>query len=532
MEQDISETEALDPEADLERLRLALSTTPMLVWEWDLATNRISSLLDLFGMKAAISDEEPYQRVHDEDLQRVLEWVTRTIAGEKVGAIDFRVIMPDGQQRWFSGRAQRRCGADGQATHLYGVTLDITEQMLAVRAAAEEADRAKDELLATLSHELRTPLTPARTLAQMLERDETLAPEHRAVAAEIGVHIGTEARLIDDLLDFERLVHEGVQLRITSVDVHEQVRHALAVCAPFIRRKHLVLEEALNASHSIVHGDVLRLRQVLWNLVQNAVKFTLAGGQVRVRSANPQPGVLVLEVEDNGFGIDPRKLERIFQGFDRGGLQPGLKGGLGLGLAIGRRIAEAHGGTLTAASPGLGSVATFTLRLPAAAEAEAAAELPAEPRPAAAPPDAERPLEILLVEDHRPTSKAIARLLSSHGHTIQVVDSLAAAERAVAAKRFDLLLCDIQLPEGSGLDLLPRVRHHLRRWAAGGDEAPAIVLSGFARDSDVSRSLAAGFVAHLAKPVDQAHLLAAIRRATAGMEPGEGHALRAPASGE
>jgi signal transduction histidine kinase/ActR/RegA family two-component response regulator len=470
-------------------------------------------LLDTFGLGAILFDEEPYQRVHAEDFQRVLEWVTRITAGERVGAVDFRYIMPDGQQRWLSCRAWRRCGADGQATHLYGVTLDLTEQILAVRAAAEEADRIKDEFVAMLSHELRTPLTPARTLAQMLEHDETLAPEHRAAAAEIGMHIGTETRLINDLLDFERVVHEGVQLQLTSVDVHEQVRHALGICAPLVRRKRLVVEEELTAAHPVVHGDVLRLRQVLWNLVQNAARFTPFDGHIRVRSANPRPGVLVLEVEDDGLGIKPDMLEKICAGFERGGHKPDSVGGVGLGLAIGRRIAEAHGGTLTAASPGLGNGAIFTLRLPAEADAEAAAEPPEAP--ATEPPDADRPLKILLVEDHRPTAKAIARLLRSHGHTVQVVEGHATAEHAVAGERFDLLLCDIQLPDGSGVDLLPRVRHHLRRWAAGGAEAPAIVLSGFARDSDVARSLAAGYVEHLAKPVDQAVLFAAIRRATA-----------------
>src|SRR3954451_24482620 len=139
----MSKPEAPAPESDLERLRLSLPTTPMFVWEWELATSRISALLDTFGMRSALSDEEPYQRVHVEDFQRVLEWAGRVIAGEREGAVDFRYVMPDGQQRWLSSRAQRRCGADGQATHLYGVTLDITEQMLAVRAAAEEVDRAK-----------------------------------------------------------------------------------------------------------------------------------------------------------------------------------------------------------------------------------------------------------------------------------------------------------------------------------------------------------------------------------------------------
>jgi two-component system CheB/CheR fusion protein len=517
LDRETSNTEA--SESDLERLQLALSTTPMFVWEWELATGKIFPLFDTFGLRDVLYREEhkPFQRVHPEDLQRVQDAVARIVAGEVTEAVDFRLVLSPGQQRWCSFRARRRCGADGEPTHLCGVTLDLTEQVLAAKAAAERANRAKDEFLAVLSHELRTPLAPARTLIQMLEHDATLAPEHRAVAAEISMHIGSEVRLIDDLLDFERLVHGKVDLHLTPVDVHEQARQALGISAALISRKRLVLQESLTATHPVIRGDVIRLRQVMWNLIQNAVKFTPHDGQIWVRSSNPQPDVLVVEVEDNGLGIHPEMLEKIFDEFERGGRGPDAQGGLGLGLAISRRIVEAHGGSLTAASPGRGGGAVFKLRLPALAdEVAAAAEPPeAEVPPAAEPSGADRLLEILIVEDHRPTAKALARLLRSHGHTVEAVNSLAAAERAVAARRFDLLLCDIQLPEGSGLDLLPRVRHHLRRWAAGGAEAPAIVLSGFAREQDIARTLAAGFVAHLAKPVDQALLFAAIRRATA-----------------
>jgi signal transduction histidine kinase/ActR/RegA family two-component response regulator len=488
----------------------------MFVWEWELATNELAPLLDNFGLWGA--GGELFRRVHAEDLQRVLEAVARITAGEILGATDFRLVTPEGQQRWCSFHARRRCGADGQPTHLYGVTFDLTEQMLAVKASAEKADRAKDEFLAMLSHELRTPLTPARALVQMLEGDETLAPEHRAVAAEISLHIGSEVRLIDDLLAYERLVHNGVQLHPVPVDIHEQVRHALAVCAPLIRVKRLEVEESLTATHPVVLGDALRLQQVLWNLVQNSVKFTPSGGRILVRSANPQPEVLEIEVEDNGFGIEPGMLEKVFEGFVRAGRRPDSMGGLGLGLAISRRLAEVHGGTLTAASPGPEGGATFTLRLISTPDVTSAA---AEP-PVAAPPFAEpgeaRPLKILLIEDNPPTARAISRLLSSHGHTVKAVNGLVASEQAVAVERFDLFLCDLELPEGSGLDFLPRVRHHLRRWAAGGAEAPAIVLSGFAQESDCVRSLAAGYVAHLAKPVDQADLLATIRWATARTE--------------
>jgi signal transduction histidine kinase/ActR/RegA family two-component response regulator len=507
---------------DQDRLRLALSTTPMFVWEWDLATNRVEPLHDNLGLWDDCGGDI-CRWIHAEDLARVQEASARIAAGETLGATDFRLVMSAGEERWCSFRAQRRGGAEGQPTRLCGVTLDITEQMLAVKAAADEASRAKDEFLAMLSHELRTPLTPARALVQMLERDESLAPEHRAVVAEVAMHIGSEVRLIEDLLAFERVVRDLVQLQLTTVDVHEQVRHALAVCAPLIRLKRLVVIESLSAAHPVVLGDALRLRQVMWNLVQNAVKFTPYEGTISVRSANPEPGEIVIEVEDTGFGIKPGMLQKIFEGFERGGRRPDSLGGLGLGLAISRRLVELHGGKLTAASPGIGRGATFTLRLATSAARPAGEPQAAESAalPAATPPGAARPLEILFVEDHPPSARAIARLLRTHGHTVQVVNGLVAAERAVAAGRFDLLLCDLQLPEGSSLDFLPRIRHHLRRWAAGGAEAPAIALSGFARESDVARSLAAGYVEHLAKPVDQDHLLDAIRRATTRPDPNE-----------
>ena len=492
-----------------ERLRFALSAFPMFVWEWELATDRVVRLHDELGFEG--SGEDFFQRIHPEDLQRVRDAAARIVAGEDLGAVDFRFRTPGGPERWCSFRAQRLYGADGRPTHLCGVTLDITERVL----AAEEANRAKDEFLAMLSHELRTPLTPALTLAQMLVQDQSLAPEHRAMIAEISLHIGSEKRLVEDLLAFERLVHDRVQLNLASVDLHEQVRHALAVCAPLIRHKRLSVDESLAAAEPVVRADALRLRQVLWNLAQNAVKFSQPAGKIFVRTANPEPGVLVLEVEDNGDGIEPSMLEKIFEGFERAGRRLDWMGGLGLGLAISRKIVELHGGTLTAASPGSGQGATFTLRLATTGTAGAAAGIRTAAPPSTEPPSAGPPLKILLLEDHPATTRAIARLLRSHGHDVRTASGLAAAERTVAAERFDLLICDLQLPEGSGLDFLPRVRHHLQRWAAGGAEAPAIVLSGFARESDVARSLAAGYVAHLSKPVDQDELLDAIRRATA-----------------
>ncbi len=519
-EQTGSPEDTQSPQLEAEdRLRFVLSAAPMFVWEWELATGKVVSLHDSLDIRDD-SAEGLFGWIHAEDLERVREALARIAAGEMLEAVDFRLVPPGGQERWCSFRARRRCGADGQPTHICGVTIDINERILAAKAAGEEANRVKDEFLAMLSHELRTPLAPARALVQMLERDASLASEHRALVAEIGTHIGSEKRLIDDLLAFERLVHDRVELNLTAVEIHDLVRHALAVCAPLIQLKRLNVLERFTAIHPVVQGDTIRLRQVLWNLVQNAVKFTPQRGRICVRTANPEPGVLVLQVEDNGSGIKPGMLEKIFDGFERAGRRPDSLGGLGLGLAISRKIVELHGGTLTAASPGRGRGATFTLRLTATDAAGAAAQTQVVAPPSAEPPGADQPLRILLLEDHPATARAITRLLQSHGHTVQIADGLVAAERIVAAGRFDLLLCDLYLPEGSGLDFLPRIRHHLERWAAGGAEAPAIVLSGFARESDVTRSLAAGYVAHLAKPVDQDELLAAIRRAMARTGPG------------
>jgi signal transduction histidine kinase/ActR/RegA family two-component response regulator len=497
-----------EEEEEVERLRFALSTTPVFVWEWDLATDRVVSLHDELGI-SDLSGEGFFRRIHADDLGRVRDAVARLIAGETLEAVDFRLLTPEGRERWCTFRARRRFGADGRPTHLCGLTIDITGRIL----AAKEADRAKDEFLAMLSHELRTPLTPAHALLQMLERDASLAPEHRSTVAEIAMHIGSEKRLIEDLLSFERLVHETVQLRLAAVDVHEQARHALAVCAPLIRLKRLNVVESLTAADPVVRGDALRLRQVLWNLIQNAVKFTPQEGRICVRTANPEPGVLLLEVEDTGLGLEPEMLQKIFGAFERAGRQPNGQGGLGLGLAISQRIVELHGGTLTAASPGNGGGATFTFRLATIEAAQAAAQTASAPP--SAPPGADRPLKILIVEDHLLTARAIARLLRSHGHTVLTAGGVDAAARSVAAQRFDLLICDLQLPDGSGLDLLPQIQHHLRHWATGAAATPAIVLSGFARESDVARSLAAGYVAHLSKPVDQDELLDAIRQATA-----------------
>jgi CheY-like chemotaxis protein len=308
-----------------------------------------------------------------------------------------------------------------------------------------------------------------------------------------------EARLIDDLLDVTRVVHGKLLLDRVAVDVHELVHQTLGICRSDLHGKHMRLNLALDAGRRHVEGDPARLQQVLWNLIKNAVKFSPDGGTVSVRTRNEpgaspdEPPRLVLDVTDTGIGIEPDALPRIFNAFEQGEAAITRRfGGLGLGLAISRSVAEAHGGRLSATSAGKGRGATFRLELvtkPSAVPTPAAAETP---RPGAAP---RRSLRILLVEDDLPSLRVMTRLLQQRGHAVTTADSVASAAEAAARDGFDLLISDIGLPDGTGLDLIARLR-------AASIDLRAIALTGFGMDDDIRRSREAGFLAHLTKPVN------------------------------
>jgi PAS domain S-box-containing protein len=397
------------------------------------------------------------------------------------------------------------------------------DELRGAKELAEAACRAKDQFLAALSHELRTPLTPALlTVAALLEEPEA-AGELRPALEMVRRNIESEARLIDDLLDVVRATRGRLSLELRRVDVHAVLRQALATCRPEIEAAGLALGLELSAPEHHATADPDRLQQVFWNLIKNAAKFTPRGGSLVIRSHNedasspgpdtaPGAGRLVIEVADDGIGIEPDVLPRIFDPFEQG--TPALRrrsGGLGLGLAISRTVAEAHGGRLTAASAGTGRGTTFTLEL-AVEPAEAPASTPA-PAPAPAPAAGPGPLQILLVEDNRDTLRALARLLERHGHRVRAAADLATARRLAAAGPFDLLLSDIDLPDGDGRDLMRELRQR--------GAVPGIAMSGFGSEADIRASREAGFAAHLIKPITPREVDDAIRRVLldAGGEP-------------
>jgi PAS domain S-box-containing protein len=381
---------------------------------------------------------------------------------------------------------------------------------------ARAASAAKDQFLAALSHELRTPLTPIIAALSGLEpqvaRGGLSMNELRDLFGMVRRNLDYEVRLIDDLLDASRMTLGKLTLDRQVVDLHAIISEVVSLLSTELRRKGLVLEVALTAQRHHVEGDPMRLRQVFWNLLRNAIKFTGAGGRVTMGTSNVGQVVRV-DVQDSGVGISPADLPRIFDRFVQ--TAAGARaGGMGLGLTIVEGIVEAHGGRVQASSAGLNKGTRFIVELEAvraarrpAATAQVSADTPT-PGPAAA--EAEAPAQarhILLVEDHEETAEILADLLRGQGYLVAVAHSVKEALAQANQQRIDLLITDIGLPDGSGLDLMNRLKPRL--------ELPPIALSGYGRQVDVDRSRAAGFGYHLVKPVEFPALLRVIQRACA-----------------
>ena len=389
----------------------------------------------------------------------------------------------------------------------------VNRAQIAARAQAEAASQTKDHFMATLSHELRTPLTPVLAVLSRLEkRRDPLPSDVREGMAMIRRNVELEARLIDDLLDLTRISQGKLELRRGPTDVRQVLAHALeASDRPGSPGPALITE--IENAELWTWADAPRLTQVFWNLISNARKFTPPEGKVRVRAWREE-GEVVVEVSDTGIGINPEVLPRIFDAFQQGQRHITRRfGGLGLGLAITEKIVALHGGRIGAASRGRGEGATFTVRLPAGKPAVPPSfpwETPPEPLPARVE---DRPLHILLVEDHPDTAEAMADLLRATGLRVTVAGSVAEGRAAAESAgsnggRIDLVLSDIGLPDGSGHDLMAELS---RRFGLRG-----IALTGYGMEEDVERSKQVGFARHLTKPVSLDQLESAIRQVASG----------------
>ena len=368
------------------------------------------------------------------------------------------------------------------------------------------ANAAKDQFLALLSHELRNPLSPVIAMVAELEAHLTDSAEVRQALDVIRRNVELEARLIDDLLDITRIAKGKLKLSLEPVSVHNVLQRALEICHEEISQKALKIELNLNAHDHFVQGDPARLQQVFWNLIKNSVKFTDEGGRISLATSNPQPGQIEIDVSDSGIGIEPDKVSKIFTAFEQGQSSITRKfGGLGLGLAISKAMVLAHGGIISASSPGPNCGATFSVRLGTIAEpaAKDGGSPPNGAQPVSRPMPAARPPRLLVVDDHEDTCTGLKMILERRGYDITVAYTADQATEKARQENFDLLISDIGLPDRSGYELMKEMR---------GRGVPGIALSGFGMEHDVNRARAAGFSEHLTKPINFERLEEVIRQ--------------------
>jgi PAS domain S-box-containing protein len=430
-------------------------------------------------------------------------------------------------RRWVHVVYEPLRGEGGEVTGIVSVLSDITERQLAAqeleraRDEAVNASRAKDDFLAALSHELRTPLNPVLLLATDAGTNPNLTPEVREDFETIRKNVELEARLIDDLLDLTRITKGKMVLAHQTVDAHEVVRDALSTVRGELasRKVEVILE--LTEGRPIVRGDPVRLQQVFWNVLKNAVKFTSDKGKVVVTSSVAEDrGTFVLRITDTGIGITPAELGHIFDAFVQGDHARGVGshrfGGLGLGLAISRKLVELHSGRIYAESEGRNKGSTFVIELPLDVFADAEGDGKGAPadqsgfRILTSGADVSSPQRsILLVEDHTPTRVALERLLKRRHFRVFVGGSGAEARAIAKVEKIDLVISDIGLPDCSGYDLMAELE--------GLYNLKGIALTGYGMEGDIARSRATGFAVHLMKPVSMNALDAAITAISTGV---------------
>jgi signal transduction histidine kinase len=449
---------------------------------------------------ASIRQLIPPERQSEED--RIFECIRR---GERVNHMDTVRVAKGGRRLNVSITVSPIKDSAGNVIGASKIARDITdrkraeERLRAAKNAAEEASKAKDDFLAVLSHELRTPLTPALVAASYLAEHADLAPQFREEVTTIWRNVQLEARLIDDLLDITRITRGKIELRREAVDAHRLLRNALQIVHNDMIEKQLELVTDLRANNHHVWADPVRIQQVFWNLMTNAVKFTPKAGRITTRSWNEE-GRFGFEITDTGIGIEAEQQDRIFKAFEQGERSITRQfGGLGLGLTISKTLVDLHGGTLSVQSQGKNLGAKFRVMLDVVAAPVATSTTSSN-----GDVGTERSLNILVVDDDADTRRILSRLLSKCGYEVAAVDCVQGALKLLEKDHFDTLISDISLPDSSGYELVREVKQ--RQWVT------SIALSGFGTEEDVRRTVEAGFDHHLTKPVNFQDLRSLLRK--------------------
>lgn len=477
------------------RLSLALDAARIGTFVWDMETDRVNAddrALRLFD----ISPDDVRNRelgrfrgaVHPDDLPRVLAEIDAAVRERRGYESEYRVVRGNGSIRSLLARGTIEYDAAGAPARLSGAVLDITHRKRAEgaqRQALLQADRRKDDFLATLAHELRNPLTPLCNAMQILElahSRETVAYARDMMSRQLQQLV----RLVDDLLDLSRISRGKIELRRERIALNTAITRAAEAAEPLMAENEHELSLTLPPDPLYVDADLARLTQVFSNLLTNAAKFTPQGGHIRI-TATARDDQAVVTVRDDGAGIPPDKLTQIFDMFVQAGEAPKQpRGGLGIGLTLVRQLVELHGGGIEARSAGSGQGSEFIVSLPAAMP------LPAEPRAAG-----RGWRRILIVDDNKDVADSLNMLLSAMGRDVRTVYDGATAVATAAEWRPDAIFLDIGMPRMNGYETARRIRAQLPE-----TKTVLIALTGGSRQDDEQRSRATGFQLHLVKPVD------------------------------
>jgi len=514
------------------RLEFHVESSPLAVVEWD-SDFRVSrwsaSAEHLFGWKAEDvlgKHVNEWRFVFADDVDAVALVTNRQREGVEVQGVQHnRNYTREGSIlycEWYNSvlRDER-----GKLVSVLSLVLDVTARQSAederaaslvrerdARKHAEEADRLKDEFLATLSHELRTPLTSILGWASMIRTGEVEGSNATRAIETIERNARSQARLIDDLLDVSRIITGNLRLDMHPLNLAPIVEAALDALRPTADVKGIKLQTRFVPAQCLVKGDPNRLRQVIWNLLSNAIKFTPRNGSVSIDLTCVE-STARLTVGDTGDGISPEFLPYVFDRFRQAeGSISRKQGGLGLGLAVARHLVELHGGTIRAESDGLGTGAVFTVDLPLAQERRDPARAEERRR------EVERRrsrlgavrldgVHVLLVEDDDDSRKLLGAMLKRYGARITSTKSAAEALRVFEGELPDVLVSDIGMPDQDGYELVRKLR---ALPPEKGGNTPAIALTGYASRKDKERALSSGYQQHMAKPIEQADIVKAI----------------------
>ncbi len=425
--------------------------------------------------------------VHPEDRERTQATWAEALATGTPYECEYRFRRHDGQYRWVLSRALPFADESGAVKRWFGTATDVHD-LKAAQEALGEADRRKTEFLAVLSHELRNPLAPIKNSLYILDRAAPGGEQATRAKETISRQVDQLTNLVNDLLDVTRITRNKVRLQKEPLELNEIVRRTAEDNRSLFEKNRVELQVELTSIPIAISADRTRLAQLISNLLQNAAKFTPAGGTTRI-SVEATGGTATVHVADNGVGMAAPTLQRLFQPFaqaaqsiDRSG------GGLGLGLALVKGLAELHGGRITARSDGLDKGSEFVLELPC----EAA--MSERPVPAFAQVD-RAPRRILIIEDNLDAAESLREVLELQEHEVAVAHNGTQGLRRALEFRPDVILCDIGLPGMDGYEVARALRADERMRSVH-----LVALSGYALPEDVIRAKEAGFEEHLAKP--------------------------------